>query len=259
MKSINPSVLVAIFGVVIVHVALHAQSAMAYSSATIKFNHGEIAVERRNMNGRFEDTFIWRTDQGVERIIERLSGKQEENAYCTVEGAFSEGGQIALIVSQGNGHLEYWRYGISHDKCELQVKAALDHPIVLKAIEFTAIDQFKFLSKRNPPDSYAVTGKPRSGDKLYREVMKNGLKLEAPSFFLSSELAATKPSELQGGRPPATSSPADPVKSSSTSMASNAKSEQLLQKPPPPASWPLISLIIVAACGLLWLLLKRRL
>ena len=172
---------IALFWLVGISVTLFGQERQVECLFETKINDGNVLLECHLMDGKPQDLLIWVHADKTRSEVSIVSG-------WAIVAAFNKGSELALIQGAGNGMLEYWRFERRGSNWGLAARAALGSDPLLDRVEFLALDSFKFHTKGKSPGTFKVTDEPRSGDRLYRQVLKNGVLHTTPGICIGNEL-----------------------------------------------------------------------
>ncbi len=222
-----------------------------------KVSDGEVYIRRVSIGIEVNDALLWKHADGREEIITTFSSSKKQSSYWSVGAAIDQDAELAFVSGNVLGALEYWRFNKSSaGGWTFSAKAALGSGALVESIEFVNARTFQMDTGKGRPDEFAVTDEPGGEHPLYKHVLKNGVKLETPGVCIGTE-NSRQPTLRQKDA-------GDTLNVSEVSQP-RMQPKPVIETPvlsntslPDSTPWSIILVLIVAACGLLWLLLKRR-
>ncbi|WP_075088799.1 hypothetical protein [Verrucomicrobium spinosum] len=134
-------------------------------------------------------TLYWMPDGGVPVVIDRSERSLKFDPHWTLRAGYFEGNRIALWRTKATGMTEYWGFTEKEGRWQLTDRAFLGTTSGegFDNAQFTSVRRLEFLNGNKVSVRFEITEQPRSGDAVYRKVIRNGVEWAAPGTFVGTE------------------------------------------------------------------------
>lgn len=155
-----------------------------------KINGGTIReVQTPKDAEHYEATLFWEPDGGEPVVIDRAERSLKFDPHWTLRNGYFDGNQIALWRTKVTGMTEYWQFTEKEGSWRMTGRAFLGTTSGegFEVARFTSVRTLELLNGNKVSVRFEITEQPRSGDVLYRKVLRNGVEWVAPGTFVGTE------------------------------------------------------------------------
>ncbi|MCF7787468.1 MAG: hypothetical protein K9N47_15165 [Prosthecobacter sp.] len=212
-------------------------------------------------NGEYSSEIIWHPKSGGQELVYTASGKKLDDRAWTIEAAFASEGVLSLCRGSRSGALELWQFKKNGIVWTLVARASLGSGTDVYGVTLPDAQTVELQRKDRAIDQLLITDRPLIGSPLYRVVMMNGQDYwpygrAAGGPTATGEKVREVANHLEVAPP--LKSPTIVSTLPQNTLEAKLTLPTLSEEPTSSTPWSIIVVLIVAATGLLWLLLKKR-